>query len=630
MKKKDIIQLVKKTIKEVGQYQFGNRQGPSSFRTSITAPAGEDSYTGKNEYPFTVKPKRTSTGMMEEEYTAKDQWSDFSNEEKAEVLDDLGKDGRIILQQGYTEYDEVLDDIMKGDNETFDAAILGTPLNEENIKSFDPDTLALVREMLDAADVYHNDLVGGYDEPSSYLDKRTGGTIIKFPHFNGPPNPALFGKETVNKIDASKSKAKAAALKTYTKFKTYIEDYEISDVSPAGVYGNVYLFLMFNPLAKDYSAPKGGTQSSQFEEIEEAPLFRTGVKMDMAPEVMAPRIKKVFDKVNGAKDPVRTPEWHKNRFKNKYGISFPETLKGINKDQALAMNKYANDMSIRETKNIKEIGHLVTTKGGETKYMDIEPKVAQQMKGDAGVTGIETVTGTTIKEDDLELTNNIGKDDYVDDEGRMAKSQLYKAGKYAMKLHDMLDDMEQLPSWVQAKLTKASDYMSAVYHYLDYEFARRDSNLMEHVDKYKKRAVLMEGAMKKFFEMFDKGKTDEEIVQDYAHKGTTVPETFVTKARRQYEGMKKLKLELEMSEKEFRNSSEKMVNNAEEGMEPGMEEKKLASKLYNEEEVDEVSYDDSGLENPKAADISKDGDISDYELKRGKAIEKAIDKQKNK
>jgi len=67
-----------------------------------------------------------------EEYTAKDQWSDFSNEEKAEVLDDLGKDGYIILQQGYTEYDEILDDIMKGDNKTFDAAILGTePVYEE-------------------------------------------------------------------------------------------------------------------------------------------------------------------------------------------------------------------------------------------------------------------------------------------------------------------------------------------------------------------------------------------------------------------------------------------------------------------------------------------------------------------
>ena len=93
----------------------------------------------------------------------------------------------------------------------------------------------------------------------------------------------------------------------------------------------------------------------------------------------------------------------------------------------------------------------------------------------------------------------------------------------------------------------------------------------------------MEGAMKKFFEMFDQGKTDEEIVQDYAQKGTTVPEPFVNKARRQYEGMKKLKLELEMSEKEFRNSSEKMVNNAEEGMEYEGEEKTLASGLTNEQ-----------------------------------------------
>ena len=61
-----------------------------------------------------------------------------------------------------------------------------------------------------------------------------------------------------------------------------------------------------------------------------------------------------------------------------------------------------------------------------------------------------------------EFTNDVGKDDYVDDEGRMAKSQMYKTGKYAMKLHDMLDDMEQLPAWVQAKLTKASDYVCSL------------------------------------------------------------------------------------------------------------------------------------------------------------------------
>ena len=34
----------------------------------------------------------------------------------------------------------------------------------------------------------------------------------------------------------------------------------------------------------------------------------------------------------------------------------------------------------------------------------------------------------------------------------------------------MLDDETQLPAWVQAKLTKASSMMSAVFHYLDYVF----------------------------------------------------------------------------------------------------------------------------------------------------------------
>ena len=154
--------------------------------------------------------------------------------------------------------------------------------------------------------------------------------------------------------------------------------------------------------------------------------------------------------------------------------------------------------------------------------------------------------------------------------------------KYVDKLTAMLDDGAQLPAWVQSKISKASSMMSAVYHYLDYEMVRAQDNLMEHVDKHKKRAVLMEGAMKKFFEMFDKGMTDEEVIQDYAQRGTQVPESFVGKARKQYEGLKKMKLELEMSEKEYKKSATQMVNNpdnTEEGME--MEEKQLASGLTN-------------------------------------------------
>jgi hypothetical protein len=171
----------------------------------------------------------------------------------------------------------------------------------EQPKSFDPDTIRLVREMLEVADIYHNDLVGGYDEVSSYLDKRSGGTYFKFPHYNGPGPGALFGKETTDRIDRSKAEAKEAALKTYTKFKDYIEDYEISDSSPAGVYGNIYLFVMFNSLAEDYTAPKGGTISSQFENINDPALVRARAAKDKMNKLKS-NPKPSFDEVLNLRD----------------------------------------------------------------------------------------------------------------------------------------------------------------------------------------------------------------------------------------------------------------------------------------------------------------------------------------
>jgi hypothetical protein len=100
-----------------------------------------------------------------------------------------------------------------------------------------------------------------------------------------------------------------------------------------------------------------------------------------------------------------------------------------------------------------------------------------------------------------------------------------------------------------------------------YEEERGSGNLKEQMKSYKKQArrqVLMEGAMKKFFEYFDEGKTNEEIVQLYAQKGVSVPEQFAGKARGHYENLKKLKLELETSEQNFRDVSKMMVNNASE------------------------------------------------------------------
>ena len=61
-----------------------------------------------------------------------------------------------------------------------------------------------------------------------------------------------------------------------------------------------------------------------------------------------------------------------------------------------------------------------------------------------------------------------------DSEGRMAKGQLYRTAKYAAELEEMIMDDEQLDGWVQAKITKASDYLSSVKHYLEYKKMRGD------------------------------------------------------------------------------------------------------------------------------------------------------------
>jgi hypothetical protein len=61
-----------------------------------------------------------------------------------------------------------------------------------------------------------------------------------------------------------------------------------------------------------------------------------------------------------------------------------------------------------------------------------------------------------------------------DHEAEMARAQLYKLAKYSAKLFNMIEEGEELEGWVQAKITKASDYVSAVYHHLEYEKLARE------------------------------------------------------------------------------------------------------------------------------------------------------------
>lgn len=68
----------------------------------------------------------------------------------------------------------------------------------------------------------------------------------------------------------------------------------------------------------------------------------------------------------------------------------------------------------------------------------------------------------------------------ADREGAMAKADLYKLASYAHKLYQQIEDNQQLEAWVQAKITKAADYIASVYHYLEYEM--KFSEYGKHLD----------------------------------------------------------------------------------------------------------------------------------------------------
>ena len=86
-----------------------------------------------------------------------------------------------------------------------------------------------------------------------------------------------------------------------------------------------------------------------------------------------------------------------------------------------------------------------------------------------------------------------------DREGAMAKADLYKIANYSHKLFKQIEDQDQMEAWVQAKITKAADYIASVYHYLEYEMkfsqygqALEDSEVYSESQKQAIKNRLME------------------------------------------------------------------------------------------------------------------------------------------
>lgn len=152
-----------------------------------------------------------------------------------------------------------------------------------------------------------------------------------------------------------------------------------------------------------------------------------------------------------------------------------------------------DEVKMKELKDkiTKQTIYLDTGKGEPQSVKEIVKKCYQKGMTKENISKVikeykKRSTKYSIKEEyaPMELpaakTPNFLGDDGMDYEGGMAKSQMLKMKKYAVALCDMIDDDSQLESWVQAKLTKASDYMSSVYHYLDYQKSQMDESYTQY------------------------------------------------------------------------------------------------------------------------------------------------------
>ena len=134
-------------------------------------------------------------------------------------------------------------------------------------------------------------------------------------------------------------------------------------------------------------------------------------------------------------------------------------------------------------RHIKEASYEVKIQGLPDMYIDskspvtIKKQLRKQLRQPDDLVSITRIT----KADKINVCRDrirsapLGEHDdskdssEYDQEGDMAKGQLRTMMSAAKELENMLGDNDNLPEWVQSKITKATDYIDSVRDYLKSE-----------------------------------------------------------------------------------------------------------------------------------------------------------------
>ena len=163
-------------------------------------------------------------------------------------------------------------------------------------------------------------------------------------------------------------------------------------------------------------------------------------------------------------DIIKSMKGNKRKLVQKYGADAEKVMYGRETNIA---KKVAEN--IMETDKLKE--------AVKTALMNEKKKSFPDLTGDGKVTQADILKGRGIElDEDLDLGHE-------DNEPHMVKADLYKIGKYAMELYQIVDQFEgqgevDFPAWWQSKITNAASMISSAKHYLEFELKEPEIDAM--------------------------------------------------------------------------------------------------------------------------------------------------------
>jgi NACalpha-BTF3-like transcription factor len=156
-----------------------------------------------------------------------------------------------------------------------------------------------------------------------------------------------------------------------------------------------------------------------------------------------------------------------------------EKLKELVRKSLMQENEEFSEEDIKSYMDTFNVSREEAIKGLKQSYKDYKSEMGEGKKTDMDKDGDIDSKDYLLKRDAaIQKAKGEMKEDldlgHQDNEPHMIKAELYRIGKYAMELYQMVDGFEgkgevDFPAWWQSKITKAQEMMVSAKHYLDFE-----------------------------------------------------------------------------------------------------------------------------------------------------------------